>query len=378
MVCRLRQVRACRNDPDGVLPGVGFWSATARPRENLIEFLDGVVAELQIEHSRIFVELFDRSRSNDWARDRRLRQKPRQGDVRRLLPNLGAMSLEFFEFVAVFVDVFLGKITRPPAFVHFLQCAAQNATLERTPRNEAESIRLARRNDFQLNGPVDEIVQALLAHEAHEVPRLGNFIRLRNMKTSEVGRTHVGDFPLGYERFHSLPHFLPWGVSVDVVHLVQLDMVGLHAFERRFTRAPNVHSRKASFIGPITHGSVDFRRNDCFFATPATLGKPSPNDVFRDALALFPAIDVGRVEEVDSEFECPIHDTKRILFGRMRTKVHGSEAQTTDFEGGAAETSVLHGAARYTTDYTVSTTSKEGKLLGGADDVVKIAIAHQA
>ena len=50
------------------------------------------------------------------------------------------------------------------------------------------------------------------------------------------------------------------------------------------------------------------------------------DDLLRDALALLPAVDVGGIEEIEAELVAPVHDLIAVLFGRLRTKVHGSQA----------------------------------------------------
>ncbi len=128
------------------------------------------------------------------------------------------------------------------------------------------------------------------------------------------------------------------------MHLVEIEMVRLEAAEALFAGAPDVQSRQARLIGPGAHAAEDFRGEHHLLPPAAALGTPSPDDLFRDPFAHFPAVDVGRIEEVDAEVERPIHDGEAVRFGRVRAEVHGAQTEPADFQARAAEMHVLHGA----------------------------------
>ena len=54
------------------------------------------------------------------------------------------------------------------------------------------------------------------------------------MPAGKIGRTDVNDLALLDQHFHGLPDLLPGRQAVHVVHLVQVDVVGLQALERTF------------------------------------------------------------------------------------------------------------------------------------------------
>ncbi len=141
--------------------------------------------------------------------------------------------------------------------------------------------------------------------------------------------------PWPHQHFHGLPDLFPGGETVDVVHLVQVDVVGLQAFERTFHGLADVQGGEAVVIGPVAHAAVDLGGQDDLLAASAALGEPAPDDLFGDAFADLPAVDVGGVEEVDAEFEGLVHDGEGLFFGGLRAEVHGAEAEAGDLAAGA-------------------------------------------
>ena len=60
--------------------------------------------------------------------------------------------------------------------------------------------------------------------------------------------------------------------------------------------------------------------------------------------ALLPAVDVGRVEEIDADLQGLVHDRMAVgLAGGPGPKFMVPEAEAADFEAGSAEVGVLHG-----------------------------------
>jgi hypothetical protein len=59
------------------------------------------------------------------------------------------------------------------------------------------------------------------------------------------------------ERLHRLPDLVPRRVAIDVVHLVEVDVIGLHPDERLLTRTPDVERRQARMIRPVGHVPED-------------------------------------------------------------------------------------------------------------------------
>ena len=85
-----------------------------------------------------------------------------------------------------------------------------------------------------------------------------------------------------------------------------------------------------------------FVASTTFSRRPSALREPAPEDLFGDALALLPAIDVGGVEEVDPQLQGAVHDRVRVGLGRLVAEVHGAEAQPADAQAGASELDVIN------------------------------------
>ena len=86
----------------------------------------------------------------------------------------------------------------------------------------------------------------------------------------------------------------------------------------------------------------DLRRDDHALAAIVALREPSADDLFRHPFAELPTVDIGRIEEVDTEIECAVHDLIAVGFGGLRAEVHGAEAEPADFQAGTPEMGVVH------------------------------------
>ena len=63
------------------------------------------------------------------------------------------------------------------------------------------------------------------------MPVFGNLLGARNVPAGKIGRTDIDNLALLDKHFHGLPDLLPGCQTIHVVHLVQIDVVGLQAFE---------------------------------------------------------------------------------------------------------------------------------------------------
>ena len=167
-------------------------------------------------------------------------------------------------------------------------------------------------------------------------------LRLRDVPAREVAAAHVDDFALLHQHFHGLPHFFPRRAAIDVVHLVEIDVIGLQAAQAFFAGAADVIGGQEALVGPFAHAPEDLGGDDDFLAPTAALREPAPDDLLGDAFAHFPAVDVGGVEEVDAQFQGAIHDGERIFFGGVRAEVHRAQTQRADFQAGAAQWDIVH------------------------------------
>src|SRR4029079_5750735 len=103
--------------------------------------------------------------------------------------------------------------------------------------DETEAVLLARGEHLELDRSIDQVVEALLRDEPEEVPRARPLRRLRDVPAREGRRADVEHLPLADERLHRLPDLVPGRRAIDVVHLVEVDRVRLHALEGLLARA---------------------------------------------------------------------------------------------------------------------------------------------
>src|ERR1039457_5279665 len=144
------------------------------------------------------------------------------------------------------------------------------------------------------------------------------------------------------QHLHRLPDLVERCAPVDVVHLIEVDVIGLQAPEGSLACVADVARREERVIGPVAHRAVELGRDHHLLATPSTLSEPAADDLFGDALALLPAVDVGGVEEVEARVQRSVHDLVGCRFVGLGAEVHGAEAEATDGESGTAEVCVLH------------------------------------
>ncbi len=238
--------------------------------------------------------------------------------------------------------------------------------MQRRPRNDADPVRLCRREDLELDRPGHEVVDALFRHETEEVPPVGRLLRRGEVPAGEVRRADVAHLALGDEQLHRLPDLLPRRVARHVVHLVEVDDIGLQPPQRRLTRGDDVAEGQPLLVGPFAHPAVHLGGEHDLVAAPAALGEPPADDLLGDTLAELPSVDVGRVEEVDAVLERAVHDGVAVGFGGLGAEVHRAEAQPADRQAGAAEIRVLHSATVSGQEQQVPAGLTQASLAAGA------------
>ena len=126
-----------------------------------------------------------------------------------------------------------------------------------------------------------------------------------------------------------------------MMHLVEIDVVGLEAGERGIARTSDIESRELSVIRPVAHVAIQFRCEDRAFAPAAALSEPLPDDALGQTLVA-PAVNIRGVKEVHALGMGGVHDGEGVLLARHRTEVHGSQADPTHRESRSTEMHVLH------------------------------------
>ena len=236
------------------------------------------------------------------------------------------------------LDQGLDALAGATALGDLAQRPAQQASAERAPRDDADPVRLTRRQHLELDHAGVEVVEALLRHQPQRAPPPGGLVGLHHVPAGEVRAADVQHLALGDQQVHRLPDLVPRGVTVDVVHLVEVDVVGLQAPQAVVARLTDVQRRQLRRVRPLVATAVDLGREHGLLP-PATALREPPAD---DLLGLGAAVDVGGVEEVHARLERRVHQlVARRLVG-VGAEVHRAEAQGADAEAGAAEEAVIH------------------------------------
>ncbi len=116
-----------------------------------------------------------------------------------------------------------------------------------------------RRNDFQLNRALSQIVQALFRCQPQQVARVSLALCSGNIPAGKVTAAHIADFTLTDKLFHGLPDLLPGGVPVDMVHLIEIDMVRFQPFQAGLTGTADMVGRQVFIVRTRVHRLVNFR-----------------------------------------------------------------------------------------------------------------------
>src|SRR5258707_606798 len=100
---------------------------------------------------------------------------------------------------------------------------------------------------------------------------LGGFVGLDNMPSSEATAANIKHLAFLHQLFHRLPDFFPGRGTVNVMHLVEVNMIGLKTLEATLASAFDMQRGEPALVGPIAHAAVDFGGEDDFFAATSAL-----------------------------------------------------------------------------------------------------------
>src|SRR5262249_28827004 len=141
-----------------------------------------------------------------------------------------------------------------------------------------------------------------------------------------------------------LPDLLPGRVPVDVMHLVEVDVVGLQPSQAALAGAPDVERGESLVVRSTAEPPVHLGGEDDLVAPPAALRQPASDDLLGDALARLPPVDVRGIEEVDAGLERPVHHGEAVGLAGVRAEVHRSQTEPADAGSGPTELDILHRA----------------------------------
>ena len=313
------------------------------PGEQVVEPLEDVIFEPQGDRALRVVELSQGARPDDRRGDAFLMQQPGQRHVRRLLAEFVAQILVGPDLLALLLDRRLSPAREAPAPLALLpEHAAEQSAVQRGPRDDADAVVDRRGQHLKLDLSDQQVIDGLLADQPEEATRGRRVVSLGDVPGREVRRADIDDLALGDEHLHRLPDLVPHGVPVDMVHLVQVDVVGAEPAQRRVAGAPDVQRGKLALVGPVPHGPVQLGGQHGPLPPAAAAREPVTDDLLGPARMRFvvladlpgrggrPAVAVGGVEEVDADLVGVIHDRVRFGGRGQRPEVHRAEAQPAD------------------------------------------------
>ena len=234
---------------------------------------------------------------------------------------------------------FCARFVGAAALAGLLQRAAQQAAGQRAPRDQAQAVVPAGRDDLQLDHARVEVVQALLGDQAQEVA-LRCALALRRARCASRRscccrrRAPCPAAPASPSPARSPPRASRGRYGASGTGRCGRSAGGAGCPRRR--GGCGRPTGRASF-GPVAHRAVDLGRQHDLLAPPAALRQPAPDDLLGDALAVLAAVDVGGVEEVDAQLQRLVHDREAVGLARLRPEVHRAQAQPADLQAGAAE-----------------------------------------
>src|SRR5215472_12530922 len=115
---------------------------------------------------------------------------------------------------------------RAPSALILRGLAAEHPASKRAVGEKCHSIATTSRQDFEFDRAPHEIVDALLGDETEEMTRARNLLRLRDMPSREIGASDIEHLALLDEQLHRLPYLFPARAPINVMHLIEIDVVG--------------------------------------------------------------------------------------------------------------------------------------------------------
>ena len=157
------------------------------------------------------------------------------------------------------------------------------------------------------------------------------FVGLSNGPARKVARADVGDFALLVEAIHSLPDFINGRRSINVMHLIQINMLHLKALEAGVTGHLNVSGGQTSVVNVIGHRLVHLCCNDSAVAARRILCQPLANDGFCRTHAAVATVLISGIDKIDARIHRAGQNLESLLWRGSGTKIHGTQTKRADF-----------------------------------------------
>src|SRR5262249_25017984 len=154
---------------------------------------------------------------------------PCEGDVGRSLAKLLAEALPGAKLLALGVDLLPGALGIATDALLAIEHSTEQAALQRTPGDHADTVVSTRRQHFQLDIPAGQRVLALLADDAERAQAFRRFARFGDLPAGMVAHAGIDDLALLPQHVEGAVDFFPRGIAIHVMHLIEVDAIGLQA-----------------------------------------------------------------------------------------------------------------------------------------------------
>ena len=129
------------------------------------------------------------------------------------------------------MSLFMRPSADPPLAVIF---AAEDAASQRRPRGHADIQRFRYRDEFALDGSLDQAVFDLHRDERRPAAKLGERVGLRHPPGRSIGDSDVEHLALTHQVVERSHRFFGGRELIPDVHPVQIDVVGFQALQAGF------------------------------------------------------------------------------------------------------------------------------------------------
>ena len=261
-------------------------------------------------------------RTRDHGRDGGLPEQAADRDRQEVDAPFAPEPLERLDPVERLVAEDLVAVRQPSALGARLTAAVlarQQAAREREVREHADPEPVADGQELCLGLPPEQRILVLRAHRPRPAVPLREAVDLLDGTRLEVRVADVTDLPFADELVERAERLFVRRDPVGTVVLVEIDVVGAQAPERRVDRLADVPARAARLC-PVAHVVAELRRENDVVAPP--FEHPSEQILASAAVA----VDVGGVEQRHALVERRVDDRTRPFQVDTAAEVVAAEA----------------------------------------------------
>ena len=180
-----------------------------------------------------------------------------------------------------------------------------------------------------------QIVHGLDALDPAPPLHLTNTLDLCDLPRGKVAHPRVQHLALPDQIVQRLKALFIRCVPIRVMQKIEIDIIGLKAFEAGFGSRHDVPPGQSPVVDARSHPAEDLCRNDQFITASC---QESSEHLFRDPLV----VGVCAVEKINAPLSASIEYCSGCLFIRLSAERHGSHAQSRDLNAGISQETIFH------------------------------------